>query len=387
MQACKVTLLRRLVIVMAFWVNWLPWQFASAQESTADGVTKLPEFTKAFRPTEGWLGADAIYSAPLDDGRLLWIFDDTFIGKIVDGKRQVQTMVNNTLAVQERADFAAPPSFVVRKSSEDKPVSFVAPQDGKGWYWQCAAIADAGQLHVFCQRVVKADGNSEAFGFAIRGTELVTWGEAGKPLGKDPLTWPQSQLAIPSSGEQKNQLVIWGAGVMRHEEHVYIYGTRETKGRPLEGKQLIVARAPRGKLAVLSHWEYWDGTAWQKEASSCAGIAKDVATELSVSYDAKLQKWILIHSEKFLAPGIMVSTAPSPTGPWSEPVRIYKALEAAFDKRIFCYAAKGHATLSKPGELVISYVTNSHEFAHAINDNRVYWPIFIKADLTKLIVP
>lgn len=353
-----------------------------------NAVEVLHDFTERFRKgEEGWLGADAIYSVVLPDGRLVWVFDDTFIGKLVDGKRQVSQMVNNTLAVQKEARLEAPLQLVVRRGEDGKAQSFVVPAQGDGWFWQCAAVADAGKLHVFCQRVVKADSKSEAFGFAIVGTELISLGETDKALAADPNLWKSSQQSVPGSGKKNEQLIIWGAGAVTRENHHYVLGTREKTGRGLHTKELILARAEKGKLADLASWQFWDGSHWQSDADKCASLAKDVANELSVSFDAKLNSWIMVHSEKMLAPGIMIRTAKRIEGPWSEPKRIYRAPEADFDKRIFCYAAKGHAAVSKPGELVISYVTNSHEFAHAINDNRVYWPIFIKADLTKLITP
>ena len=355
-------------------------------EADKKSVELLRDFTERFRKgEEGWLGADAVYSVVLPDGRLVWVFDDTFIGKLVEGKRQVSQMVNNTLGVQKEARLDAPLQLVVRRGEDGKAQSFVVPAEGEGWFWQCAAVADAGKLHVFCQRVVKADSKSEAFGFAIVGTELVSLGETGQELAADPNLWKSSQQNVPGSGKKNEQLIIWGAGAVTHESHHYVLGTREKTGRGPHTKELILARAEKGKLAELASWQFWDGSQWQADAEKCAALAKDVANELSVSFDTRLNCWIMIHSEKMLAPGIIIRTAQRIEGPWSEPKRIYRAPEADFDKRIFCYAAKGHVAVSKPGELVISYVTNSHEFAHAINDNRVYWPIFIKADLTKLV--
>ena len=48
-----------------------------------DGVktSKYCKWDKMFtRYENGWTGADATYSVPLPDGRVLWMFGDTFIG-------------------------------------------------------------------------------------------------------------------------------------------------------------------------------------------------------------------------------------------------------------------------------------------------------------------
>src|SRR4051794_27497699 len=54
-----------------------------------------------FEQHEGWVGADGDYSVPLGSNRTLWLFSDTWIGKIQNGKRVDATIVNNSAAIQE----------------------------------------------------------------------------------------------------------------------------------------------------------------------------------------------------------------------------------------------------------------------------------------------
>ena len=52
-----------------------------------------------FDRADGWIGGDAIYSTPLPGGDVLWLFADTYLGQVRDGRRQPDVrMVNNTLA-------------------------------------------------------------------------------------------------------------------------------------------------------------------------------------------------------------------------------------------------------------------------------------------------
>ncbi|NLN79114.1 MAG: hypothetical protein GX141_09375, partial [Armatimonadetes bacterium] len=45
----------------------------------------------------------------------------------------------------------------------------------------------------------------------------------------------------------------------------------------------------------------------------------------------------------------------------------------------FSYAVKGHPELStNPNELIVTYATNSTEFADMFNDARLYWPRFVR---------
>ena len=40
-----------------------------------------------FDGKSGWIGGDAVYSVQLSAGRILWLFGDSLIGKVVDGGR------------------------------------------------------------------------------------------------------------------------------------------------------------------------------------------------------------------------------------------------------------------------------------------------------------
>ena len=41
----------------------------------------------------------------------------------------------------------------------------------------------------------------------------------------------------------------------------------------------------------------------------------------------------------------MLRTAPALTGPWSEPVEVFRCRDAALDPALGCYAGKEHATM------------------------------------------
>ncbi len=89
----------------------------------------------------------------------------------------------------------------------------------------------------------------------------------------------------------------------------------------------------------------------------------------------------MVHSEPPLESGVLVRTAERPEGPWSDGMAVYRAPEPNRDKSYFAYAAKGHAELSRPGELLISYVVNSHDLAATLKDAGIYRPRFIRVRL------
>ncbi len=63
-------------------------------------VEPLPEYDALFCREKGWTGADAAYSVALADDVTLWLYGDTWIGDIVDGRHKGATMVNNSVGLQ-----------------------------------------------------------------------------------------------------------------------------------------------------------------------------------------------------------------------------------------------------------------------------------------------
>ena len=58
-----------------------------------------PEWDAKFRQQDGWIGADGAYSVAVSPQRTIWLFSDTWIGKVRDGRRTDATMVNNMVGV------------------------------------------------------------------------------------------------------------------------------------------------------------------------------------------------------------------------------------------------------------------------------------------------
>src|SRR5262249_46344680 len=94
---------------------------ASLAQLLAAVPNPLPKFTAEpddemnalFQRREGWIGADGNYSVQLGQGRTLWLFSDTWVGKIESGKRVDAAIVNNSAAVQEGVGKEAKVRFFV----------------------------------------------------------------------------------------------------------------------------------------------------------------------------------------------------------------------------------------------------------------------------------
>lgn len=105
-----------------------------------------------------------------------------------------------------------------------------------------------------------------------------------------------------------------------------------------------------------------------------------MAPEFSVERldDPSRAIWTLVQSEPFLGKRILLRRAARADGQWSSPPFLARVSDVERNRLYFTYAAKGHAALSRPGELLITYIVNSNRFADLIDDTQIYRPKFIR---------
>ena len=120
-----------------------------------------------FRRADGWVGGDGAFSVTLADKRTLWLFSDSWIGTVRDGKRKDVTMVHNTIGVQAGAGPDATLTFAIQKAG-GKPTALFTPPDGTGWFWQFAGYHAEGKLQIFLPRLEKTK-DAGAFLRSFRG--------------------------------------------------------------------------------------------------------------------------------------------------------------------------------------------------------------------------
>ncbi len=364
----------------------------------------------AFTRTNGWTGGDVAGSIDLGDDRTLWLFGDTWIGSVADRRHAPSAkLVNNSIAVQTTVNGSAvtPKDFDFRwGNAEDKkePAAWIVPdaavrqrlavltgEQQKVWYWPTGGgtvvMAPNGKerLIVFLFVVVKQPGKSGVWAFRTVGSAMAIIDNFQEP----PEKWRVRQLLIPFSIEepttkegQGEPATTWGVATVE----AYIYGVQRESAL---NQRLFVARVRESQFDQLDEWAFyagkdrWTKDHWSGDANDAKPIANGVVSELTVELrDAiKPNAFVMVHSEPALGSRIFVRTASRPEGPWSEPKVVYRAPEPDRDKSYFAYAAKGHLDLSQPGELLISYVVNSHDFNKMVNDASIYRPRFVRVKL------
>lgn len=334
------------------------------------------ELTAKFRRTDGWVGGDGAFSVSLGDDRALWLFSDTWIGSVRDGKRKDVAMVNNTIGVQEGKGADLKLTFAVQKGANGKPVAIFAPPDKGSWFWQFAGHYADDKLHVFLPRFEKTK-DPGAFGFKA----LDVWlGTVEKP-SRDPLEWRPKYVEMPFADLTGERKWAFGSSVLTVGDHAYVYGYAEAPGKPFPSRKLLTARVPKDKLADFKAWRFLANGKWSADPKDATTQFDKLAAEFSVSYLPHLKRYAAVYTEHGLSDRIVGRFASSPEGPWSDAVLLYTCPEMKKRKGVFGYAAKAHLHLATNDELVISYVVNAFELGPVINNAELYWPLFVRVQL------
>lgn len=334
-----------------------------------------PEWERLFHNQQGWIGSDCAYTMPLSEGRILWLFGDTYWGEVRDGKRVNATLVmGNSIAIQQGKDAKnARIEFLFGKARDGKPTAFLAPRTPKGWFWFGHGMAEGKRLWLFLTHIVPT-GEPGVFGFRSAGSWLAEIPDSSP----HPSRWRVNLYQVPFYHRSETMHIAFGSAVWSDGTWHYIYGTRDDRSHAPLKRGLLVARAPAGRLNHFTRWQFWVDGKWSHEWRRSSAVGEDIGSEFSVSFVPGLRRWVTVYSPATLAPEIRIRWAESPTGAWSEPQTVYRCPDVQPGRHVFCYAAKAHPELSAPDELLVTYATNSFEWSEVLNDARLYVPRFVR---------
>ncbi|HOX58879.1 MAG TPA: DUF4185 domain-containing protein [Candidatus Paceibacterota bacterium] len=336
-----------------------------------------PEWDALFQRESGWIGADGNYSIPLARDTTLWLFSDTFVGKVKDGKRHDASMINNSLALQKGTNT---PQFFFGTTPDGKPASFIKPQRGTGrdYFWLAHGARNAQGLYFFMLRVVTMRTDTP-FGFKLVDGWLA---HVANPDDAPP-QWRITQTKVPFTKISKDGALIFGGAVLSEGGYAYLFGgdSRSKAKKAGHPNGLVVARVPLDRLSDFTQWRFLANGAWLKDCQRVTPLFPNVGSEFSVSWLPSRKAYAAVYSEG-IGGNILVRLAPALTGPWGQPVRVYRCPEMDWPSKAFCYAAKAHPALANAAdELLITYAANAWNFWDLFKDARLYWPRFVRVSL------
>ncbi|MFP3962177.1 DUF5005 domain-containing protein [Actinomadura fulvescens] len=314
---------------------------------------------------DDWTGADGTYSTTLPDGRLAFVFSDTFLGKVnADGSRSPVIEEGGTTPFLNN-------TFVVKDGKKLTTVTGTAkgvmpPRDDKHWYWAGDAITAGGKVQATYQEY-------ERFGPGIwdwRWSRNVLAQFSPKRLSK-----PTSVTPLPSS-----KGISWASWLERSGHTIYVYGV-EDKGN---SKYMHLARV-RGN-SLKGKWEFYTGKGggkgWSKREADSARVMDGVANEYSVSRQGPGYVLITQDTTELFSTKIVAYQSCSPRGPFTGKTTVYTTPETGLagsygNANVFTYNAHAHPELSSKGRIVVSYNVNSFKNTDHYKDSSIYRPRFV----------
>ena len=339
----------------------------------------MPKFDcdPSFPFAQGWLGADAAYSIPLEGGRDLWIFGDTLYGdeRKVSGEDDVR-MVRNTVGISTCKDGHWKIDYTIRHDAKGKLLDFFESQHKDAWYWALDGAVRNDDLWVTLLCVRNSPKTSVwALGFEICGTDLAhVTGLTGEPqdwkVSYAPLV-PESLHANPSASA-----VIEG-------DYLYLFTLNENEKRPE-----ILTRIPiRGLDDPSKNLQYLNADGeWRPglEPAKAKVVMEHGASEMTVRYHPELKKWIaLLVDPNLFSSKVLLRTSPSLAGPWTDGEVIYQIPELrkdspGYDSDTYCYAGKEHPEFEGKEELVFTYVCNTMKPKKLVTELNIYFPKVVR---------
>jgi hypothetical protein len=347
------------------------------QAATAAGRTieLWPAADHLFRQDARWQGADDAYSVDLGNGRVVWLFADTFVSDPPQHRRPLFPTARNTVGLMTGTDpTTATMTFHWRTTAGGQPASFF-PEDGDTWFWpgDGERLGAGGPLLLFLMRVARDPAGPPGFDFRVVGWQAVL---VPNP-DDDPDAWVLEPLASP---QNPWRIIVGSATVLVQDGWLYAFSVRE----PSHDVHLVRWRLDDALQGDLGSPEWWFGSkhGFVPQASLTEPprpLFHNGQVEFTV-HETPSGRFVLVQTVGFGPATVGVRTAPALTGPWSGVRSVWTPPEASM-KGALIYAAKAHPELDAGGRLAVTYIPSNLDIGTVSKNNALYYPHFVRFPL------
>ncbi|MGD6755510.1 DUF4185 domain-containing protein [Streptomyces sp. BH105] len=305
---------------------------------------------------DDWTGGDGTHSVRLPDGRLLWLFSDSYLGAVNQPPNPAgqphpwrtadAPFVRNSAVVTDRSG-----------TPERTLTAPLFPDTAAGeWRWPVAARVEksGGKQVVRVLLWTRAKGTGSYVFGVPNATEVATLSLPDLRLEGITQVLDQRQVRDPA------RRVLYGTTAVDHQGWTYVFGADDGQRAT---HRVYVARVPAGRLGDVRAWRYWDGKRWGTRAAPVLGDdrRRGVGTAFTVVRDDGT--YVLFTTAAGAAGLTKVTSywACSPTGPWHGPAKAFTPplpRDAATPSQAAAYNPQAHPALSGGGRLVLSYDVN-----------------------------
>jgi len=282
----------------------------------------------------GWAASDGTISVPLRDAKRLWLFGDTIVNlPNADGSlRRNADFVRNSAILHD----GATATTLLTGTTQDAG-DFLRPERPDEWYWPGHGIAEDDEVVLFMGRV-RENGGASDWNFEGAGTDLVRL----RASNLDVL----ERRPIPGTAAMN-----WGQYIVSDAAYTYIYGMQGG-----EGGGAKVARVPLGHVRDAP-FEYWDGAGWSADESGAAIMGDAPSNQFTVVRTPQ-GKWAMLSQESYFQPGLLVATADTPVGPFTDWRKIDEGPAVGANQIV--YNANAQPSFADDGKLLVSWNTQTN---------------------------
>jgi hypothetical protein len=344
-----------------------PDQYCGPAGTTASASvdTGLQELFRAYGddPEPGhWTGADTTNSVLLPDGRDIWIFSDTFLGKVNPDETRAPwpetPLVNNSDVLMDHGKLKR----TLVGGTLTNPAALVAPADPTHWFWQGDGTVEGDHLRVFVEE------------WEHTGTGIFDFAPVGDRIASFSLPDLHLESVVDAPSEVAGGPVYWGAGIMEDGPWTYVYGSEDHGA----DKYAHVARVPAGHLLDFAQWRYWTGSGWSSDAMQSQRLLDGIENEYSVTHVSTGYMLVTMDGSTFFGNTIYAYFSCSPTGPFGDATPLYAAPGVGTRGFLFVYNAHLHPELTEGNSFLVTYNENSFTAQDLYDDVNVYRPKFIR---------
>ena len=299
-------------------------------------------WTGYFRLNDGgWTAGDATISVPLPDGRVIWLFGDSYTVAVDTNTNSLPCLfqVRNCFMVQDSVNPAKFKTVLDTTMTGVNMTTFKLVPNDTTLFWPGHGYVNNDTVYVFLERY--SSGN-----LAYEGCYLAK------------LTFPGLQQVGIFPVHENGPNAIFGRAVVVDSVNdlLYIYGNKLNwiVWEP------VVARCNLSN--PLQPWEYYTGTGWSEIPEQAQKIGNDpVSPGFSVFKESG--KYYLISQENgYLECGlgrdIYSYQSISPWGPFTGKKLLYTEQSQFNDAFLLTYNAQAHPWNIEDNELLISYNVN-----------------------------
>ncbi|MFG2452698.1 hypothetical protein ACGFSG_25260 [Streptomyces sp. NPDC048512] len=308
---------------------------------------------------DDWTGGDGTHSVRLPDGRVLWLFSDTYLGRVYAPPNPVgesyawrdasTPLVRNAAVVMSRDG----------RLLSTLPAPLFPDPAPQQWRWPVAARVEP-----------RSPGSGEQVLRVLlwtRSTGPAPW-IYGVPVATEvaTLSLPALRLeGITTVLDQRpvrdaSQRVLLGTTAVDADGWTYVFGGDDGRAVGRRASRAYVARVPSGRLGEPGAWEYWDGTAWTVRGRPAPVLGNGRSTGVGSAFTVVRDggTYVLFTMAAGTAGLTTVASywACAPTGPWHGPGRGFRPPLPRGE--VAAYNPQAHPELDGGGRIVLSYDVN-----------------------------